>query len=107
MNNQDILSEMLQDAVDFDRKGQKYEAERLYLKAVERAESLYGKLHVQTGLIVLELVNFYDRLGRDADSDLAMLRIRDIVVDFIRYPEAKPERENLIESPGGLPISAG
>ena len=61
-----------------DENGDVVRAETYYRRAVKAAETVFGVLHGETGLVLLRLAGFYRRQGRFEDAAAAEERIAEI-----------------------------
>jgi tetratricopeptide (TPR) repeat protein len=59
------------------------EAERIYKQALRLAEREAGKTSPLTGLVLLELMRFYEEQGRDEEAEAVWERIRQLVIGYL------------------------
>jgi len=60
--------------------GEYTEAETIAQRALDRAEKSTGNLSLDTGLVLMELVEIYDKQGREIESETHWKRIREILL---------------------------
>ena len=75
-----IVETLLEHARQRRTKGRYAEAERISKKALDRAEAVTGKSSLLTGLVLMELLDLYDKQGREEESEALWHRIRDILL---------------------------
>lgn len=64
-------------------KGQYRVAEQVYTRALEEAEKEFGRLHGETGLIVLSLIHVLERLGKGDQAAPLYDRVREIISVYL------------------------
>jgi len=64
------------------------QAERIYRQAEKLAEQEAGKSSPLAGVVLVDLMRFYEHQGRDEEAEQAWEQIRRVVVEFI---ERRPE----------------
>lgn len=69
-------------ATKLEHDGATESAERLYRKALNTSELLYGVSSPRTGLAILELMNFCEHHKNDEEAAVLWKRLRAIVLEY-------------------------
>lgn len=75
-----IIDALIVQAQRLRADGEYADAETIARKALERAEKRMGNLSLDTGLVLMELVELYDKQGREEESEPLWKRIREILL---------------------------
>ncbi len=81
------LKARLETARKFVRGGQEEEAERLYKQALEDAEALAGESSPLVGLVLVDLIDFYDHCDRRHEGKLLWSRLRQVIIAYLKTDE--------------------
>ena len=71
-------------AANLEEHGATKQAERLYLTVLKEVEEIYGPLSPMAGKVILQLIDFYDREGREVESNDLMKRIHPIADQILK-----------------------
>jgi len=82
-----VLKARLDAARALVERGQEQEAERLYRQTLGQAEAVAGESSPLTGLVLLELIDFYDHFKRSDEAEILWYRLRQIAIAFLRTDE--------------------
>ena len=86
-----IIDALIVKAQRLRAEGEYADAETIAQKALERAEKRMGNLSLDTGLVLMELVELYDKQGREEESEALWKRIRAILFLAAFKLEIKPD----------------
>ncbi|MBS2004313.1 MAG: tetratricopeptide repeat protein [Cyanobacteria bacterium SZAS LIN-5] len=75
-----IIETLLTRAKVLQAKAQYAEAETLTKEALTRAEVSTGSTSLVTGLVLMDLLDLYDKLGRETEATALWERIRNILL---------------------------
>jgi hypothetical protein len=67
-------------AKKLERDGDLEQAERRYQQALQTADIIYGPLTPETGLVILELMTFYENQDNDKEANQLRDRLKNILI---------------------------
>jgi len=81
-NPKATISNCVAAALQAHKNGDSKGAERLFEKALKKAERSYGKDHGAVGLVLITMVDFYEAQGDQEKSRSLRSRIADILANY-------------------------